>query len=183
MKLSCWIQQIKQLEHHETKVRGILFSTESCFNLQASNYSSVVMMEILRHLTCESLTVQLLLPGSLKQNWPIRLQGTDTKFQQKSFEPISSGWKLIGSQTILVGIHFSCPVIWLVNFVYVTPIIVVICKNCSSFDWLPKTNSQSETFYLPLIWIFYITVCMQQYFITKSCYLRLEVHAWSFSCS
>ena len=40
-------------------------------------------------LTCACLncffTVWLLLPGSLKQSWPIRLQGTNNEFQLKSF--------------------------------------------------------------------------------------------------
>ena len=40
-----------------------------------------------------TITVRLLLLGSLKQNWQIRLQGMNNKFQLKSFEPISSRWK------------------------------------------------------------------------------------------
>ena len=35
-------------------------------------------------------TVRLLLPGSLKQNWPIRLQYKNNKFQPKPIEPITS---------------------------------------------------------------------------------------------
>ena len=35
-------------------------------------------------------TVRLLLPGSLKQNWPIRLQDKNNEFQPKPIEPITS---------------------------------------------------------------------------------------------
>ena len=36
------------------------------------------------------ITVQLLLPGSLKQNWPIRLQDKNNESQPKPPEPITS---------------------------------------------------------------------------------------------
>ena len=39
------------------------------------------------------ITVQLLLPGSLKQNWPIRLQDKNNESQPKPTEPITSRWK------------------------------------------------------------------------------------------
>ena len=38
-------------------------------------------------------TVRLLLPGSLKQTWPIRLQDKNNEFQPKPTEPITSGRK------------------------------------------------------------------------------------------
>ena len=44
----------------------------------------------LQNNNVERLTVRLLLPGSLKQIWPIRLQHKNSEFQPKLIEPITS---------------------------------------------------------------------------------------------
>ena len=46
--------------------------------------------EVLSGGSQNGITVRLLLPGSLKQNWPIRLQDKNNEFQPKPIEPITS---------------------------------------------------------------------------------------------
>ena len=63
------------------------------------------------------VTVRLLLPGSLKQNWPIRLQDKNNKFQPKPTEPITSRRKTTVKTQHFGIIHRSYHnVIWLANF-------------------------------------------------------------------
>ena len=63
------------------------------------------------------LTVRLLLPGSLKQNWPIRLQDKNNEFQPKPIEPITSRRKPTVETQNFGIIYCSYPtVIWLASF-------------------------------------------------------------------
>ena len=57
-------------------------------------------------LSLVSVTVRLLLPRSLKENWPIRLQDENNEFQPKPIEPITSRRKTaVKTQNFGIG-HF-----------------------------------------------------------------------------
>ena len=61
--------------------------------------------------------VWLLLPISLKQNWPIRLQDKNNEFQPKPIEPITSRRKTTVKTQKFGIIHCSYHnVIWLASF-------------------------------------------------------------------
>ena len=52
----------------------------------------IILTKNVKHTSLNS-SVRLLLPGSLKQNWPIRLQDKNNEFQSKPIESITSRQK------------------------------------------------------------------------------------------
>ena len=62
-------------------------------------------------LSFHLITVRLLLPGSLKQNWPIRLQDKNNEFQPKPIEPIMSRRKTTVKTQKFGIIHCSYPTV------------------------------------------------------------------------
>ena len=74
-------------------------------------------VELTQGYWLHKLTVRLLLLGSLKQNWPIRLQDKNNEFQSKPIEPIPSRRKTTVKTKNFRIIHRSYhTVIWLAIF-------------------------------------------------------------------